>query len=119
MFRKRYFFIYIIIVLLIIIGAISATKQVVAIRNERSQMIEVCQQALSSASSSDRPGYTRYTCGDNVVYSYRQYKGIKSSPLSATVYFDDGTNDMWCDMQYNGSKWVVKGTAATIVGICP
>ena len=113
--RKRYLSVFVIIVLLLIVGAIVAIKQVVVIRNEQSQMIEICRNALSS----DRPGYTSYACGDTVFYSPLRYERTKSSLTSVTVYFDDGTNDMWCDMQWNGSKWVVTGMATTIVGMCP
>ncbi len=106
--KKRYLSIFVIIVLLFIVGAVVTIDQV--------QMIEVCRNALSS----DRPGYTYYTCGDTIIYSPLRYeRTTSSSPPSVTVYFDDGTNDMWCHMERKGSEWVVAGWGSTIVGMCP
>ncbi|HEY9760007.1 MAG TPA: hypothetical protein V6C97_32915 [Oculatellaceae cyanobacterium] len=115
MFKKRYLPILVLVFLLFAIGAIVSVKKVAAIRSERSQMIEACLTALSS----DRLGYTFYECGSPDVYSPLKYERIKSSPLSVTVYFHDGTNDMWCHMQRNSSKWIVAGTGSTIAAPCP
>src|SRR5512138_1917808 len=119
MFKKRYLSIFVIIILLFSFVAVVAITQAVAMKNEQSQMIEVCRNALSSALSSDRPGYTSYSCGDTVIYSPIRYEKTKFSVLSVTVYFDDGTNDMWCDAQWRGLEWVVIGWGSTIVGMCP
>lgn len=115
-FKKRYLPILVLVLLLFTSGAIVGIKKVAAIRKEQSQMIEVCLTALSS----DRLGYTFYECGSADVYSPLKYERIKSSSLSGTVvYFDDGTNEMWCHMQRNSSKWIVTGTGSTLAAPCP
>ena len=115
MFKKHHRSILVLIVLLFAIGAIFAIEQAVAIRNERSQMIEVCRSALSS----DRPGYTSNQCGSTVIYSPLRYERMKSFLFSVTVYFDDGINQSWCHMQWLGSEWVVTGWGSTMAAPCP
>jgi hypothetical protein len=112
MLKKRNQKIFVIIILMFIVGMINAIKQVVAAKNESPQMIEVCQNALSS----DRLGYTFYECNNS--YSPLIYVRTESSLLSVTVYFQDGTNDMWCNMKQFGSTWIVTGTRTTIVAPC-
>ena len=107
--------IFVIIVLLLIMGVIAAARRVDTVKNESPQMIEACRNALSS----DRPGYTFYKCDNNDVYQPLNYVRTESSHLPIIVYFDDGTNDMWCQMQQIGSNWVVTGTGSTLVAPCP
>jgi hypothetical protein len=108
--------IFVIISLIFIVGIVDSIKQVIDAKIESPKMIEVCQNALSNAFSSDRPGYTFYECNNS--YSPRIYVRTVSSPLFVTVYFQDGTNDMWCTMKEIGSIWIVTGTATTIVAPC-
>ncbi len=126
--KKHYLAIFITIGLLFTIGTIFAVKQVAVIRLGRSQAIEICLDALSNAYGSDRPGYTAYPCGDTVIYSPIKYEPTRSFSLFQrryltdriqSVHFSDGTNRMWCDMKWNGSKWELIGTASTMAGMCP
>lgn len=112
MFKKRYLFILIPLVLVFTIVAIITIIRAI---DEHSQRVDVCRNALSS----DRPGYTFYECGSTDIYSPLNYQRAEASPISVTIYFDDGTNDMWCDMQRHGSEWVVISRGSTITAPCP
>jgi len=110
MLKKRYLLILGLIVLLFILGAIVPVKSFI---DEHSPMVEVCRNALSS----DRPGYTFYECG---IYNPLRYERTTFSyPDTVTVHFTDGINDMQCEMQRRGSKWVVTGRLSTLAAPCP
>lgn len=114
MLKKRTLIIYATIVLMLIVGMIDTINQVLAAKIESPQMIQACQNALSS----DRPGYTFYKCDNTEIYNPLGYVKTESSLLSVNVYFDDRINTLWCDMQQIGLKWVVTGTASTIAWPC-
>ncbi len=116
MLKKRKQIIFIILILMVFVSMIDTIGQVFAAKIESPHMIEACQNALSAAFSSDRPGYTYYGCNNS--YSPIIYVRTESSLLTVNVHFTDGTNDMWCDMKQIGLTWIVTGRASTIVAPC-
>jgi hypothetical protein len=96
MFKKRYLLVLVLVILLFTLGAMTV------ISGDRYQVVRVCRNALSS------------------VQGYGTWKYQRTSFHSPIrVYFSNGVNTAWCEMQQNGSEWEVTALAPSMVSPYP